>query len=82
MRQHANSDARGPAIPLSPISLRVAAAERELQSLYRERAGQMEPGRGRGWCSQCGRHPVSPLAGEATCHDCVGALAGAAGSST
>lgn len=82
MSQPANSDAPGPGGPLTPINVRIATAERELQSLYRERAGQMEPGRDWAWCSQCGRHHVSPLAGEDTCHDCVGALAGATGSST
>jgi hypothetical protein len=75
MSQHANSNPCGHVVPLSPVSARIATAERELQGLHRERAGQMEPGRGSGWCSECGRHPVGPLTSEDTYRDCVGALA-------
>lgn len=81
MRQHATSATVGPIDPESPISARIDAAERELQGLCRERAGQMEPGQDWGWCSQCARNAVSSLVGEDTCPACVaGMVAGRAGS--
>jgi len=81
MKQHATSATGGATDRESPISTRIDAAERKLQGLYLERAGQMESGQDWGWCSQCARGAVSPLVGEDTCPACVaGMVAGRAGS--
>ncbi len=55
------------------ISERIDGLERELVALYAKRAGQHEPGQAYGWCAQCGRNPVYPGLGEATCRSCVSA---------
>ena len=58
----------------SSPSARIDALEGELHCLYAQRAGQLEPGRDRGWCAACGRNSVFPLDGEDTCRACIAEL--------
>lgn len=53
------------------VSERIEVLERELDALYRARAGTMEPDQDMGWCVQCGRNPVWPVRGEDTCRQCI-----------
>ena len=45
----------------APVSLsdRIDALERQLHTLYAQRAGTMEPGEDWGWCAACGATPSS-----------------------
>jgi excisionase family DNA binding protein len=61
----------------APVSLndRIDALERHLHTLYAQRAGTIEPGEDWGWCTSCGRKPVSPCEGGDTCRACLAELA-------
>ena len=58
-----------------PLNDRIDALERHLHTLYAQRAGTGEPGEDWGWCTNCGRNPVSPSEGEDTCRACLAELA-------
>jgi hypothetical protein len=52
-------------------SAKIDAREGKLHCLYAQRVGGLEPGRGWGWCTACGRNSVFPLDGEDTCRACT-----------
>lgn len=74
MRHHTTTTP-GTASDATPkLSAKINVLERELHSLYLQRAGRMEPGQQSGWCVQCGRRAVFPADGEDTCRACIAEL--------
>jgi len=73
MRHH-TSTAPGTASLTRRLSARIDALERELHTLYLQRAGQMEPSQEGGWCARCGRNSVWPSEGQDTCRTCLAEL--------
>jgi excisionase family DNA binding protein len=59
---------------LVTLNDRIDALERHLHTLYAQRAGTIELSEDWGWCTNCGRNPVSPCEGEDTCRACLAEL--------
>lgn len=74
MRHDTTSTPRAAVHTATARSARIDALERELRSLYLQRAGQMEPGQDWGWCACCGQTSVVPATGEDSCHACLAEL--------